>query len=401
MNLELVDPFSIPDYPETLTGSLRYGHATSIRFNKIGNVLAAGLVNGLVVIWDVSTSSVARILTGHTRAVQSVCWSNCGRFVLSAARDWKCILWDLHDGSIRYVLRMPAPVWTAELHPTNLNMFVASILEGSPFLVEIKDGIPQFTPLPTNPEGPEFVTDRRGNSKHVTLICLFHPSGNYIFSGTSKGWLHVIEINPVRIKSSNRITSQNIKQLRLSFCKRYLIMNSTDRVIRTINIQDLESPEVEHKFQDVVNRLQWNSCAFSPTGEYVLATTYQMAHAIYVWERGMGSLVKILEGPKEELVDVDWHPVFPCIIAVGLDTGTIHMWSVEQKESWSAFAPDFQELEENIEYDEPEDEFDIHDEKNENKEEVDMAVPVKLLNNTPSTNLPFTIPLNLNSFAEV
>jgi len=29
------------------------------------------------------------------------------------------------------------------------------------------------------------------------------------------------------------------------------------------------------------------------------------AHDIYVWERAMGSLIKILEGPKEELIDVD------------------------------------------------------------------------------------------------
>jgi hypothetical protein len=74
---------------------------------------------------------------------------------------------------------------------------------------------------------------------------------------------------------------------------------------------------VEHKFQDLVNRLQWNACAFSGTGDYVMgaflfhcwilivASTVKAAHDIYVWERAMGSLIKILEGPKEELIDVD------------------------------------------------------------------------------------------------
>ena len=88
-----------------------------------------------------------------------------------------------------------------------------------------------------------------------------------------------------------------------------MVCNASDRVIRTIHVPDLSkiglniddiSIEVEHKFQDVVNRLSWNHVAFSSTGEYVCATTY-MNHDIYVWERGHGSLVKILEGPKEEL----------------------------------------------------------------------------------------------------
>jgi hypothetical protein len=39
--------------------------------------------------------------------------------------------------------------------------------------------------------------------------------------------------------------------------------------------------------------------------DLILASTVKAAHDIYVWERAMGSLIKILEGPKEELIDVD------------------------------------------------------------------------------------------------
>lgn len=38
---------------------------------------------------------------------------------------------------------------------------------------------------------------------------------------------------------------------------------------------------------------------------YFLASTYRSAHVIYIWDRNTGSLVKILEGPKEEFIDVD------------------------------------------------------------------------------------------------
>lgn len=55
----------------------------------------------------------------------------------------------------------------------------------------------------------------------------------------------------------------------------------------------------------------------------------------------------------------EWHPFRPYIAAVGVDTGRIWLWSILQPQRWSALAPDFLEVEENVEYIEREDEFDI------------------------------------------
>ncbi len=90
-------------------------------------------------IFDIETNGVARKLRGHTRQIQALrypsapcaleisdqrayrfcSWSGDGRYLLSSSQDWKCILWDLHDGTKLRTVRFEAPVYIAELHPTN------------------------------------------------------------------------------------------------------------------------------------------------------------------------------------------------------------------------------------------------------------------------------------------
>ncbi|OLL22689.1 Set1 complex component swd1 [Neolecta irregularis DAH-3] len=363
-NLELLDPFA-QDYPESLTASLAYGHATCARFSPRGDHLAAGLADGAVVIWDFVTAGISRLMRGHTRTVQSVCWSRDGRFLLSAARDWRTVLWDLADGSRKRSVSFEAPIWGADIHPYNHLMFVASLYEDKPVLVDIAclkavkhilPSIPRRLQTEDDDDGEINEKQAAQDAKQLTLVSIYDRTGNYIYTGTSKGWLNVVW--------SNRLTSSNIKHIRLSPMGRDLVVNASDRIIRTLVPTNASTlPEtidfaVEHKFQDVVNRFQWNACGFSSNGDYVMASTFK-EHDIYVWERTMGSLVKMLEGPREELTDVDWHPTRPVVTALGLESGIIYIWATSHSEGWSTFAPDFKELEENIEYEEREDEFDM------------------------------------------
>lgn len=117
----------------------RSGESLSGRINQAKqeiNWTCTFQVDGSVVIFDLETNGVARKLRGHTRQIQSlryggsqlwlslvsltVCsWSRDGRYLLSASQDWKCILWDLKDGSRVRMVRFAAPVYIAELHPFN------------------------------------------------------------------------------------------------------------------------------------------------------------------------------------------------------------------------------------------------------------------------------------------
>ena len=266
------------------------------------------------------------------------------------------------------------------------DQFVASLFEEQAHLVDIRDPVDVKHIIPSRPKRPE--TDdtslkekwAKEDAKQMTTVTIYASTGDHIIAGTSKGWINIIDARTLEVVFSKKACTGVITTLRLTRSGKVLLMNAQDRIIRTFLVPNLSAPDLdldtvqlpeEHKFQDVVNKLSWNHVTFSSTSEYVAASTYNN-HELYIWERGHGSLVRMLEGPKEEQGVIEWHPHKALLAACGLETGRINIWSVTSPQKWSALAPDFVEVEENVEYVEKEDEFDIHAQEEINKRRLDF-----------------------------
>ncbi|KAI8079092.1 WD domain-containing protein [Gilbertella persicaria] len=374
MNLELLDPWE-QEYPQIIEETLEDGYVLNCKFNRRGTLLAAGCLDGRCVVWDFDTKGVSRNLIGHVKPVANISWSHNGRFLLSASKDWTCIYWDLVHGTKKTKIRFDTPLMMAHMHPKNNKRFVAALFQENPVIVDIENDTFTKIDLPTEVEDDP-------NTKisfYVTAV-IWNKTGNRIYTGTSKGHLNIIDVESNKIVYSTRIANTTIKNIQLSRNGRDMLINANDRVIRYYRIDEKEGiPELCNKFQDLVNRIQWSQSCFSADGEFVIGGSgHRAEHNIYIWDKNMGNLVKILEGPKEPLDDIAWHPVRPIIGSVS-SFGNIYIWTSKHEENWSAFAPDFIELEENLEYEEKEDEFDVvpEDEKSMQKQvDEDIAVDV-------------------------
>ncbi|KAI9146419.1 WD40-repeat-containing domain protein [Paraphysoderma sedebokerense] len=412
MNLQLLDPFEHP-LPDVQEAIIPDTYARTLKFNRRGNLLAAGCIDGRCIIYDFETKGPALSLCGHVKDVTSVSWSRNGRYLLSSSMDWNCIVWDLATARKKHVIRFESPLMFAQLHPRNDSLLTVCPIGDLPVVVDLTTNNRWTITMPSELDFSAPHSQRDADSH---MIACWDRKGERIYVGTPKGHLIVVEYATEEIVYFTKIAGSSIKGISFSRSGRDLVINASDRTVRVFHIPSLvpspsksvksctsktagksspikgeEEPLMEysppilmHKLQDLVNKYQWIGACFNCDGECVIAGSVSRAqHSIYIWDKNLGNLVKILEGPKEGLADLCWHPYRPIIASITVE-GNIYIWGTSFTENWSAFAPGFKHLEENITYVEREDEFDMKEEppadelplkrKREEEEQVEVDV---------------------------
>ncbi|XP_066148486.1 retinoblastoma-binding protein 5 homolog [Euwallacea fornicatus] len=376
MNLELLESFG-QNYPEEFDGALdSQSIALTCAFNKRGTLLAVGSNDGKIVIWDFLTRGMAKTISAHVHPICSVSWSRNSYKIASASTDNNVCIWNVLTGECEQKYRFPCPVLKVQFEPRNLERLLVCPMKHAPVMVDT-NGRHQVLPI-----------DDDGD---LNIVASFDRRGDYVYTGNAKGKVLILDAKTLEIKASFRIvlgSSSATAVKSIEFARRgdNCLINTADRIIRVYDSKEILAcgkdgePEPIQKLQDLVNKTMWKKCCFSGDGEYICAGSARM-HSLYIWEKSIGNLVKILHGTKGELlVDVAWHPVRPIIASVS--SGVVSVWAQNQVENWSAFAPDFKELDENLEYDERESEFDLDDEDKsvasggDDKEDTDLEVDI-------------------------
>lgn len=383
MNLELLESFG-QNYPEDFDGVLDcMNMAITCAFNRRGTLLAVGCNDGRIVVWDFLTRGIAKIISAHIHPVCSLSWNRTGHKLLSAATDCVVSVWDVLTGECDYTFRFPSPVLKVQFHPRDSNQFLVCPMKHAAVLMTLDKGH-RIVPLE--------------DESDLNICASFDRRGFYVYTGNARGKIHVFNIATLEMKASFRVTTTTssttaLKSIEFARRGNCFLINSADRIIRVYESGEVLAcgrdgePEPIQKLQDLVNRSLWKKCCFSGDGEYIVAGSARQ-HSLYIWEKGSGNLVKFLLGTKGEmLLDVVWHPVRPIIASIS--SGVVSIWAQNQIENWSAFAPDFKELDENVEYEEHESEFDVEDEDKEVLEtkgpcEEDVEVDVTTVESIPA-----------------
>nr|CAD7399142.1 unnamed protein product [Timema cristinae] len=334
-------------------------------------------------------------------------WSRNGHKLLSASTDNNVCIWEVMTGDCEQKYRFPSPILKVQFNPRNDKVFLVCPMRHAVVLVNSEGGH-QVVPL--------------DDDSDLNIVASFDRRGEFVYTGNGRGKVSVLTVSELSLKASFKVTQGTtsataVKSIEFARRGDCFLINTADRVIRVYDTKEVlacgKDGETEpiQKLQDLVNKTgttssprlslhhcervnpcftndmamlviepgtlssvdrhaidrakvltlitMWKKCCFSGDGEYICAGSARQ-HAIYIWEKSIGNLVKILHGTKGELLlDVVWHPVRP--IVASISSGVVSVWAQNQVENWSAFAPDFKELDENVEYEERESEFDLSD----------------------------------------
>ncbi|CAF1153346.1 unnamed protein product [Adineta steineri] len=356
MNIELLSTFQ-QNYPEEFDGTLDCASmAVCCAFNKVGSMLAVGCSDGRLVIWDFLTRGIAKIICADWSPIYCISWSKKSDLIATSSTDNTVCIWNTSTGRCRTRIScIQSPILKVQFHPRKSSYLLICPMKHPPILID------------NNGKNTIVTIDDEPND----IISTFDRKGEHIILGNSRGLMVVKTFPDLKTISSFRITTGTntntvLRHIEIPRRGQYCLVNTSDRVIRIYNYSEMLSCgigrdlEPKQKLQDLVNKSLWRKCCWSGDGEYICGASSRQ-HSLYIWETVSGNLVKILHGTKgETLADVCWHPVRPIIASIS--TGVVSIWSHSQVENWSAFAPDFRELEENVEYHERESEFDIKDE---------------------------------------
>ena len=299
--------------------------------------------------------------------------------MLTSSKDWNVVVWDLAnecDPMQRHAtVRFDAPVLAAYFHPRNSKIILAVLQTGEAYVADLrKESRSQTELFDVQDESEDEGQQSSGKTRIAITTARFDPTGRYIFAGTAAGSLLVFNTRTKTVVARHKITGAgSIKTLDFNESGRRLVTNSSDRVLRQFALPSYptSTPNTEtevvdqelrpqYTFSDPINRSAWNGMSYSPHGEWLAGGAADSAsHKIYIWDiANDGRLAITLDGGRDPLSSIHWHPKKSVIIST-TKFGTVLVWHHPTPERWGAFAGDFEEMDENFDYEEREDEFDI------------------------------------------
>lgn len=321
---------------------------TQIELSPSGYWLATGTNEGSCHIWDMITGSVVLSIPAPSsieeesnskkKSVHSISWCLSKRSLLISyanglLSEW-CMNTRQHERSVKLEEQAILASYTKDGKWAVVQADSACLYE---------DGMLMHSYQP---------------EEAITAGAMFNGCGSLVV-GDSKGQLTFLDTADLSVIGKQSDLGSSVLQVHAHHQKSgMLLVIFKDRSIRVYRVQNRCELKFHLKFVDVINKSNWATAGFSHDGELAYGAVKEKGkHSICLWQLVNGTILKTLEGTREDLVDIRWHPKRPIVVSLS-KFGTCYIWKPQYPKKWSALFPGMTEVEENVHYMEREDEFD-------------------------------------------
>lgn len=417
MNRRLFDVSQLYLTPDYVEDTLRKPphDARCVAFNWSGTILAVGCADGVAVLWDFETRSPIKTLEGHTGTVAALVWSRNGRRLLSASHDGSVAAWKVETGTLEWVTKLnEGELLSLSADARASSVAAATPVNGCTQIVNLVDG--SFRSLPSviaesdsKGSGRQCVTVSRDG----TLLLAGQTRATIVAYASSD--LNIVEL----FKIAGTPKSTRVSQLELSQRGDRLVALCSDRMLRIYGLNtaavassprlspesacDLllaaqgnvwgplvqqqqqqqqqqkapspdkgsklscegSNPTLLHHIRDISVAEEHSPAlaTFDAEADHIItvpsAALSPRDHELRMYDSATGAKTTLAVASAPAAIAIAATPQHRLSSLTSVTAhGHVYIWGREYRENWSAFAPRFQELTQNEEYNEREDEFD-------------------------------------------
>ncbi|MBW4475138.1 MAG: caspase family protein [Stenomitos rutilans HA7619-LM2] len=281
----------------------------SVAFSQDGRWIVGGCSDSSLWLWSVKDSSVRHQLQGHEAPVNSVTFSSNGQLIISSSRDGTIRLWNLQGQQVGKPFRSGKEDIITTIVASSNGQWIAS---GD------HDGKIHVWNLPKKRLHVSF----QAHNASISSIA-FSCNNKLIISGGVDKVIHIWDLDGNRICRPLQGHEDVVTSVVSSPINEKLIVSgSGDKTIRIWNLQNLQSnPLCAHQ-----NRV--NSVAFSPDSKMIISATDE--GMLGLWDLQGNLLVPLLQGHQESITSIAFSPDGNLIVSGSADR-TLCLWDRQGK----------------------------------------------------------------------
>ncbi|KAK2896923.1 hypothetical protein Q8A67_011411 [Cirrhinus molitorella] len=327
---EYPSQFEAPSMPYThLTVSTTPTPVSSLQYSGDGKQIVCGLGDGSVLLYNSSLTGNPAVYTGHSKAVNSVCWSHSKRWFLSTSDDPTLCIWATNASEPVLTMgddQFANPIRSAQFYYLDKFLLLASGSNLMLYLYHLdttRDDIKRYK------QRSKFKLTSKFSMKSgtdITSVSAINDFYSYIvLAAGADRTIQVFDMNQgcmaAQIPDAHCRAAHHLTQNKGSpFCTQALESYNlflSSAITDGLKLWDLRTARCVRRYEGHVNRCHHCTASFSPCGRFI--ATGSEDHSAYIYDMRSSNFLHKLPRHSETVVNVAFNPANPELLTGTLD----------------------------------------------------------------------------------